>query len=187
MHIRPIVFVVGQQKSGKTTIAKLLSEKLNLVRLKVSNLLEEFITHQDDPLAEQCKNILLNGGTLSDDLVIDLIAKRIQLADCYKYGCILDGYPLNIDQAIKLTQRSIIPTVVLAMDTNHNLIKTRILHTPNPSPKFGAIDDILQTRLNHQHYPLLLHYYLNTFNNVRILSTHISNWGLLSLATQYIH
>jgi len=55
VHIRPIVFVIGKVKTGKTTIAKLLTEKLKLVRLKVSYLLEEFIKYQLDPLAMKAK------------------------------------------------------------------------------------------------------------------------------------
>jgi len=38
-----MVFVLGKFKSGKTPISKMLSDKLNLIRIKVSSLLEEFI------------------------------------------------------------------------------------------------------------------------------------------------
>ena len=46
--IKPSIFVIGKVKSGKTYVSKLLSDKLKLVHIKISKLLEEFIvTHTD--------------------------------------------------------------------------------------------------------------------------------------------
>lgn len=68
--IKPIIFVMGKPKSGKSTIAKLLSAKLNLVRVKVSHLIEEFITHQEDPLAMAAKDAILSGGAVENQTLI---------------------------------------------------------------------------------------------------------------------
>ena len=70
VHIRPIVFVIGKIKSGKTTIAKLLSDKLKLVRIKVSNLLEDFIKYKLDPMSVKAKALLNSGGIVDDDTII---------------------------------------------------------------------------------------------------------------------
>ena len=73
--------------------------------------------------------------------------KRIQLDDCCSRGWVLDGYPQTRDQAIKLSKAGIIPTVVFAMSTKSELIKERIFSSTY-NGKFGAIDQILQLRLN---------------------------------------
>jgi adenylate/nucleoside-diphosphate kinase len=76
VHIRPIVFVIGKTKTGKTTIAKLLAEKLKLVRIKVSFLLEDFIRFKLDPLSQKAKAQLASGGTVDTEIVIQLLMKR---------------------------------------------------------------------------------------------------------------
>lgn len=49
---RPKVFIFGKAKSGKSTLSKLLSEKLQLVRIKPSYILEDFIEEHDYLLSQ---------------------------------------------------------------------------------------------------------------------------------------
>lgn len=61
--------MLGKYKSGKTEISKLLAEKLGLVRLKVSTLLEDFIVNQRDVLSMKAREQLMVGG-VEQELVI---------------------------------------------------------------------------------------------------------------------
>jgi adenylate/nucleoside-diphosphate kinase len=83
VHFRPIVFVIGKVKTGKTTIAKLLASTMKLVRLKVSMLLEDFIKHMLDPMAIRAKMQISSGGVVDDETIVQLLIKRTQLSDCY--------------------------------------------------------------------------------------------------------
>lgn len=59
---------------------------------------------------------LRHGKTLLDDHVINLIAKRLQLADCQQNGWILDGLPQNKNQVELLSRRGIVPVQVFMLN-----------------------------------------------------------------------
>lgn len=80
------------------------------------------------------------------------------MEDCYHNGWILDGYPQTREQAVSLTRSGLIPTAVFAMETNLETIKRRTFTTT----KFGAVDHILQVRLNRadREYIMIHHIHL---------------------------
>ena len=86
-----------------------------------------------------------------------------------------------------LTRAGIIPTAIFAMETDLEVIKKRV-SAPHYNGKFGVIDVVLETRLNraNRELPLLTNYYETYFNNVRYLSTIMSNWGLVSFAQKFL-
>ena len=49
----------------------------------------------------QVKQIMDEGGLVSDDLMIELVKERIKKSDC-KNGFLLDGFPRTIPQAESL-------------------------------------------------------------------------------------
>jgi adenylate kinase family enzyme len=55
------------------------------------------------------------GKSLLDEQIIKLLEKRISLADCKKNGWVLDGMPLNKNQAELLNRKNIIPTSVFLL------------------------------------------------------------------------
>jgi adenylate kinase family enzyme len=42
--IKPRVFVLGLPKSGKSTLCKILSEKIGVVHLKMNHIINQFIS-----------------------------------------------------------------------------------------------------------------------------------------------
>jgi adenylate kinase len=58
-------------------------------------------------------NILHRGGELPDEMLIELILKRVNMADCVKNGYVLDGFPKTRNQAILLAKAGILPYSVL--------------------------------------------------------------------------
>ncbi|CAD8103243.1 unnamed protein product [Paramecium sonneborni] len=181
VQIKPTIFILGKVKSGKTEIVRLLSEKLNLVRVKVSHLLAEFVTNQTDLLAVNIKNQLKDGKEVDTQYIIQIIQKRIQLADVYNQGYILDGYPRTIDEALALSKVGIIPTVVFVCDKDDEYVIRKL------NPKFGGIDHVVHQRLKANQTSLLASYYQSHFNNVRYLQVgQVSSWGMISLCTKCV-
>jgi len=85
--------VIGKSHTGKSGVTKLLSEKLNLVRIKISSILEDFLGDHPYTVSDIAIDHLRNGGTVPDDVLVSLIIKRIQLADCIDNGWVLEGFP----------------------------------------------------------------------------------------------
>ena len=95
-----------------------------MVRLKLSSILEEFLEDHPSTLVARIKEVLRDGGSLSDELIIQLFAKRIQLADCQQNGWLIDGYPKTYAQAVLFTKSGIIPHNVFSMQfSNLNLLQ----------------------------------------------------------------
>ena len=49
-------------------------------------------------IGKKAKSIIDSGELVSDEIILDIIADRIEEQDCLK-GFILDGFPRNINQA----------------------------------------------------------------------------------------
>jgi len=75
--IKPRVFVLGLPKSGKSTLCKILSEKIGVVHLKMNHIIQQFMT-QDSSQGEQLrKHMKSEGRQLEDDMMVSLLIKRV--------------------------------------------------------------------------------------------------------------
>lgn len=80
--IKPKIFIMGMPKSGKSTLCKKLVEKIGIVHLKMSKIIQEFMD-KDSVQSEFLRRIMkIEGRSIEDDLLVNLLLKRIQLKDC---------------------------------------------------------------------------------------------------------
>ena len=89
--------IMGIQGCGKGTQAKLLKEKLDLVHISVGDIFRANIQNHTK-LAARIKRIVANGELVSDEIVADIVNRRLSEHD-WNYGFILDGFPRNRKQA----------------------------------------------------------------------------------------
>jgi adenylate kinase len=89
--------IMGIQGCGKGTQAKLLTEKLNLSHISVGDIFRWNIMNHTK-LAARIKRIVATGQLVSDEIVADIVHKRLAKHD-WNYGFILDGFPRNGPQA----------------------------------------------------------------------------------------
>ncbi|HPF69964.1 MAG TPA: nucleoside monophosphate kinase [Candidatus Krumholzibacteria bacterium] len=89
--------IMGVQGCGKGTQAKLLAEKLDLIHISVGDIFRWNIQHHTK-LAARIKRIVATGQLVSDDIVADIVHKRLAEHD-WNFGFILDGFPRNRAQA----------------------------------------------------------------------------------------
>jgi adenylate kinase len=94
---RMMVVLLGPPGSGKGTQGRMLSAALRVPILSTGNLFREEIAKGTE-LGCEVKAVVERGELVRDDLVNILVASRLGELDC-SAGCVLDGFPRNIEQA----------------------------------------------------------------------------------------
>ena len=122
-----IVFI-GPPGSGKGTQCSRLTEHLSIPHLSTGEMLRET---DDDSALGKIVNSYINAGRLAPDyLVIPIVTKRLSQPDC-DGGCLLDGFPRNVNQAEKLdeflTDRSERIDLVIELQVENEQLIERIV------------------------------------------------------------
>lgn len=94
------VVLLGPPGAGKGTQAKLLEQEFGAVQISTGDILRKAVADQT-PLGKQAGDFIKRGALVPDDVIVDLIAERLQQKDCAK-GFLLDGFPRTIPQAESL-------------------------------------------------------------------------------------
>jgi adenylate kinase len=97
MHHKFRMVLLGAPGAGKGTQATLICEKLSLPKISTGDILRAEIS-AGTSLGHKVQQMIAGGQLVSDELVIDLIRKRIVQADCQQ-GFLLDGFPRTVRQA----------------------------------------------------------------------------------------
>ena len=88
---------MGPPAAGKGTQAKELSKHYNIPSISTGAMIRHEIAAETE-IGKKAKGFIDEGQLVPDELVIELLLKRLSEDDC-KNGYILDGYPRNVDQA----------------------------------------------------------------------------------------
>jgi adenylate kinase len=92
--------MLGAPGSGKGTVGSLLGEMFNIIHISSGEIFRSYIRKHDE-LGEKIASYINKGDLVPDDLVIELVEKRLREKDV-ENGVILDGYPRTKEQAAEL-------------------------------------------------------------------------------------
>jgi adenylate kinase len=96
------LILLGAPGTGKGTQAKILAERYNWLHVSTGDMLRANIARGTD-LGAKAKEFMDRGALVPDELVIDMLVKRINEADAAD-GFVLDGFPRNLNQAQALDE-----------------------------------------------------------------------------------
>jgi len=94
------LILLGAPGAGKGTVAKLLTQLDGSVQISTGDILRGAVANGTD-LGKQAKAYMDRGDLVPDELIMGIMEKRLQEADC-KNGYLLDGFPRTIPQAEQL-------------------------------------------------------------------------------------
>lgn len=94
------IVMLGPQGSGKGTYAMRLSPILGVPSISTGELCREEAAKGTE-LGKRIKEIMNRGGLQPDEVIMEMLQKRLKKDDCKK-GFILDGFPRTLKQAQEL-------------------------------------------------------------------------------------
>ena len=120
--MKDIIFVAAPA-AGKGTQSAHLVDKYNFIHISTGDLLRDE-AKSGTPLGNKLKEMLTTGKLISDDIVNDLLIKRLE--EVKEVPKIFDGYPRTVEQA-KLLDTLISDYKVIYLDISYEETKNRIL------------------------------------------------------------
>lgn len=118
------LIIVAAPGAGKGTQAEIISKHFDIPTISTGAMLRHNIKEGTE-LGKIAQNYINDGKLVPDDIMIDIVRKRLTEDDC-KNGFILDGFPRTLKQAEALDKSDIDIDKVLTIEVEEEKIVERL-------------------------------------------------------------
>ena len=146
------IVLLGKPGSGKGTHGAWISQQKNVPIISTGDEIRALLksnSDEDKDLREKLLSYTSKGELVPDELVIDILKKRISMSDC-ENGYILDGFPRTVHQAEVLDSIGEPVDVVIHMQIDNNVIEKRMTgrrSCPNCGRVYNVNSDELKPKV----------------------------------------
>ena len=174
MKGRTIIFTVGEPCSGKTTLADLMSKYMGYQKMTVDTAILDLIkTLKDCQLLTDIKKSIYEGKSTDDNLIINIIARRITMEDLINENIVIDGFPYTLTQA-NLLPESLQPDLIFVSQCPFKERMIRCLSQKG----FDGIPEVVNDRNTQleSHFKLIMQYFKERQSDIRYFDMTKSRW-----------
>ena len=145
------LILLGAPGAGKGTQSEILSRKFSIPTISTGAMLRAAMK-AGTPVGLRAKEYVDNGRLVPDDVIVGIVKERLAKDDCAN-GCILDGMPRTIPQAIALEEHGIEIDCAISIEIEDETIIERMsgrrtchdcgasFHVVNNPPKTEGVCD----------------------------------------------
>ena len=141
------LILFGPPGAGKGTQAKILEAEWGLPQLSTGDMLRAAIAAGTD-LGRRCNDIMERGDLVPDEIVVGIIAERLDKPDCAK-GAVFDGFPRTVAQAEALDKmlagRGSRIDAVIELKVDDEAMVGRMENRVKENPSSARSDDNAET------------------------------------------
>lgn len=163
--MKNIIFI-APPAAGKGTQSSFIEKEYHIPHISTGDILRA-VSQEDSEVGSYVLEVLSRGGLVKDDIMYQLLEERLSKEDC-KNGYVLDGFPRNVDQAMKYDQmlQGLHQELgyVIVLDIDEKTLEKRVtgrricdacgavynINTEQESPKEESICDICGGRLKQR-------------------------------------
>jgi adenylate kinase len=144
------IIIFGAPGSGKGTQSERITEKYNLLHISTGDMLRAEIAAKTE-LGELAHSYISKGQLLPDQVIIDMLAKKLTDTDAGHQGVIFDGFPRTVAQAealdVLLEKNNQNVSIMLELDVEKDELITRLLKRGQETGRSDDNLEVIQNRL----------------------------------------
>ncbi|XP_076359912.1 adenylate kinase isoenzyme 1-like [Tachypleus tridentatus] len=156
----PVIFVIGGPGSGKGTQCAKIVEKYNYTHLSTGDLLRDEVNSGSER-GKRLEETMQRGELVSLDEVLQLLKEAIQRHLKTSKGFLVDGYPREVEQAIRFEKEVCKCSFLLYFDVSDGTMTKRLLQRGISSGRVDDNETTIKSRLQtfHSHSQPILDYF----------------------------
>ncbi len=143
------IALFGPPGAGKGTQSQMLIEKYDLAYISTGDLLRQEIAEETE-LGLQVKDLIAHGGLVSDEIMVDLIEKKI-ITSSDKKGILFDGFPRTLVQSYildgLLLKLNTSLSCMLSLEVPDEELTRRLIERGKISGRADDTEDVIKFRL----------------------------------------
>ncbi|NXG74882.1 KAD9 kinase, partial [Baryphthengus martii] len=102
---KPTCFIIlGKPGSGKKTLGRKLAQIWKCVFIEASEVIQTNI-HEETEYGLKCQELLFKGQSISEELVIEMLLKKIESPEVAHFGYVLSGFPSLSEEYMTVSQQ----------------------------------------------------------------------------------